>query len=142
MAVRFKLDRCGIKLTLKQWNQLTPAGRKELLTTACDTDGAVDAYRERLARLVALRNSGTLKPLPGPPDATWAQTDAPPAPVVAFAASHGVSAPMPDQWRALSELERFVLVKLSRDNHDNVNFMPALREFGLLSERRRPVRTS
>jgi hypothetical protein len=53
---------------------------------------------------------------------------------VAFAISKGLAAPAPEQWRALSELERFVLVKLSRDNHDNVNFVPALGEFGLLPE--------
>ena len=34
----------------------------------------------------------------------------------------------------LHQLERFVLVKLSRDHHDNLNFVPALREFGLLAE--------
>ena len=36
-----------------------------------------------------------------------------------------------DSGRRLTVLQRFVLLKLSRDNHDNVNFVPALREFGL-----------
>jgi len=29
-------------------------------------------------------------------------------------------------------LQRFTLLKLSRESHDNVNFIPALREFKLL----------
>ena len=36
------------------------------------------------------------------------------------------------QRHALSPLQRFTLVKLSRAKHDNVNFVPAMREFGLL----------
>ena len=122
MAVRFKLDRCGIKLTLKQWNQFTPADRTERLMAPCDSDGAVAAYAERLAELVIARSGGTARPVPEP-----------------VAMSQCVSAPTPEQWQALSDLERFVLVKLSRDNHDNVNFVPALREFGLLSEHWHPV---
>ncbi len=31
MAVRFKLDRCGIKLTLRQWSRLTHSDRTDLL---------------------------------------------------------------------------------------------------------------
>ena len=47
------------------------------------------------------------------------------------AAVIGVRGPSDREWLGLSELERFAVVKLSRDNHDNVNFIPALREFGL-----------
>jgi len=37
----------------------------------------------------------------------------------------------PAQWTALSPLQRFALCKLSRPGHENRNFLPALREFGL-----------
>jgi hypothetical protein len=52
--------------------------------------------------------------------------------VSAFAALAGVASPTLPQWQALTELQRFTLLKLSRAKHDNVNFVPALREFGLL----------
>ena len=64
----------------------------------------------------------------------WDATDGPPAAVTAFANAAGVSAPTAEAWRDLTVLQRFVLVKLSRDDHDNVNFVPALREFGWLGE--------
>ena len=35
------------------------------------------------------------------------------------------------QWQSLSDLQRFVLLKLSRPNHANKNFPRAMKEFGL-----------
>lgn len=133
MAVRFKLDRVGIKLTLRQWSQLAPADRRELLGAACETDDAIAAYRARLIALVSLKGGGTARPLAEVPDASWSGRETPDQ-VAAFARSQGLSPPDARQWRGLSELERFVLVKLSRDNHDNVNFVPAMGEFGLASQ--------
>lgn len=52
--------------------------------------------------------------------------------VVDHARSLGVRPPNQAQWRALTRLQRFVLIKLTRDNHDNVNFLPAMVEFGLI----------
>jgi hypothetical protein len=43
----------------------------------------------------------------------------------------GRKPPLVDQWRALSSLKRFTLYKLTRPNHDNDNFIPAMQEFGL-----------
>ncbi len=133
MAVRFKLDRVGIKLTLRQWSRFTPADRHELLTRACRSAAEQISYRGRLEALVRLRTGGEAQPLPAPETPLWEQPDGPPPAVVAFASGAGVSPPTPKAWRDLAELQRFVLVKLSRDNHDNVNFIPALREFGCLA---------
>jgi hypothetical protein len=132
MAVRFKLDRVGVKLTLRQWSRFTPDDRHELLTRRCDTPQDQIAWRARLVALVQARTGGDAQPLPAPEIPVWEQTDAPAPAVIAFAASVGVPPPSPADWRNLAELQRFVLVKLSRDNHDNVNFIPALREFGYL----------
>lgn len=131
MAVRFKLDRCGIKLSLRQWSRLTPEDRRELLQAPCDAASEIEAYRDRLLELVALRAAGVAKPLPEPPDPLWEQSAETPAAVRAFAQSVAVRAPTDADWGKLSQLQRFALLKLSRDNHDNVNFIPALREFGL-----------
>jgi len=35
------------------------------------------------------------------------------------------------QWKNLNSLQRFALIKLTRGGHENENFIPALREFGL-----------
>ena len=49
-----------------------------------------------------------------------------------FEHSSGVAPPTLQQWSVLALMQRSVLVKLSRGGQDNVNFIPAIREFGLL----------
>lgn len=131
MAVRLKLDRCAIKLTLRQWSRFTRADRQALLVQPCETPKDVEDYRERLILLVAERAGEMARPLAEPPLALWeAIGDAPPV-VTDYARSVGAPPPGPEAWSRLTELERFALIKLTRDNHDNVNFLPAMREFGL-----------
>jgi hypothetical protein len=132
MAVRLKLDRCAIKLSLRQWSRFTRADRQALLQAPCRTPAEIAAYRAELVELIARRAGEPAKPLTDPPLPLWEQAQGPPAVVVAFARSLGVAPPASTQWRDLAELERFALIKLTRDNHDNVNFLPAMREFGLL----------
>ncbi|MGK7938235.1 MAG: nitrate reductase associated protein, partial [Xenococcaceae cyanobacterium] len=36
-----------------------------------------------------------------------------------------------EQWKSLTPLQRFALIKLSRPSHENKNFLPAAKEFGL-----------
>jgi hypothetical protein len=36
------------------------------------------------------------------------------------------------QWQQLKPVRRFALIKLSRPGHENKNFKPALKEFGLV----------
>lgn len=131
MAVRLKLDRSGIKLSLRQWSRFTREDRRELLETPCGTANELGGYRERLVELVAQRAQEAAKPLPERPAALWELTSEPPATVVEYARAVGAPPPTPSAWRRLSDLQRFVLIKLTRDNHDNVNFVPAMREFGL-----------
>ena len=131
MAVRFKLDRCGIKLSLRQWSRFTCDDRKALLMRPCHRPAEVAAYRAALAALVMLRVNEVAKPLADPPCCQW-DSDRQVAPVVvAYARGLGVRPPREEQWAALTTLQRFVLIKLTRDNHDNINFIPAMREFGL-----------
>lgn len=134
MAVRFKLDGCGVKLTLREWSRLTAAYRHELLLAACHTAEETAAYRARLLVMVAERTRGVPRNLPAPPDALWEQSAETPETVRSFARTVPVDAPTDVEWAGLSQLQRFALIKLARDNHDNVNFVPALKEFGLLPE--------
>ena len=131
MAVRFKLDRCGIKLSLRQWSRFTRDDRQALLMTPCGGDAEAQAYRTSLVTLVALRANEAAKPLAEPPCGQWDNIRQVPTVVAGYARALGVQPPSHDEWAALTTLQRFVLIKLTRDNHDNVNFIPAMREFGL-----------
>lgn len=133
MAVRWKLDRVEIKLTLRQWSRFTRDDRLMLLTTPCGTPREVDAYRQRLVDLVAARAGETARPLADPPAPLWEDGANVPHAVSAFARAASIPPPGPEAWARLAPLQRFVLLKLSRDNHDNVNFRPAMAEFGLLA---------
>ena len=131
MAVRLKFDRCAIKVTLRQWSRLSRQDRQTLLDTPCATRPEIEAYRTQLVGLIAARAREDAKPLLEPPLALiQAGSEAPPD-VATFARSVGVAPPTTAEWRDLTELQRFVLIKLTRDGHDNVNFIPAMREFGL-----------
>ncbi|MBS0297653.1 MAG: nitrate reductase associated protein [Proteobacteria bacterium] len=131
MAVRFKLDACGIKLSLRQWSRFTREDRHELLMAPCGTPAEVAAYRERLVALIAERTGQEATLLGAPPEPLWERPDTVAPAVIDFADQIGAQPPSADDWRRLTPLQRFALIKLSRDNHDNVNFVPALREFGL-----------
>lgn len=131
MAVRLKLDRAGVKLTLRQWSRFTAEDRRDLLARPCESAGDVAAYRERLTGLIALRSGEAPRMLEGGDPAAFVRAPAAPDAVVDLARALGLRPPADEVWRGLADLQRFALVKLSRSNHDNVNFGPAMREFGL-----------
>ena len=131
MAVRFKLDRCGIKLSLRQWSRFTRDDRRALLLKPCGREEEIRSYRTALTSLVALRAGEAAKPLAEAPCGRWEDVRQVAPAVVSYARGLGVRPPSLGEWAALTTLQRFVLTKLSRDNHDNINFVPALQEFGL-----------
>ncbi|MET0272223.1 MAG: nitrate reductase associated protein [Phenylobacterium sp.] len=132
MTVRMKLDACAIKLTLRQWSRFTVEDRRDLLLTPCATAAEIAAYRGKLIGLIACRAGEAARPLAEPAPDLSRTARGTPAAVRAQAADKNVLPPTDAAWRRLTDLERFVLLKLSRDKHDNINFVPALREFGLL----------
>src|SRR5436305_754101 len=52
MIVRFKLDACGIKLKLKEWNKMTIDEREQLALLPIDSAADLDVYRAYLQRIV------------------------------------------------------------------------------------------
>lgn len=130
MVTRLKLDRCGIKLSLKQWNRMHLTDRQALVCLPCDTVDEIDAYGARVVELieddggVASRFQIDLSP-------QWENVEGPPAQVSAFAADAGVRPPTAVEWVGLTPVQRFVVIKLTRPGHANANLGPALREFGL-----------
>jgi hypothetical protein len=131
MAVRFKLDLVGIKVSLRQWSRLGLEDRLELLQAYCGRKEEVSRLRQRLIDLITLREGGPIVELPIEPAPDWGESNSTPAAVREQARALGLRAPTDEEWAALTDLQRFALVKLSRSGHDNVNFSPALREFGL-----------
>ncbi len=132
MIARFKLDQCGIKLSLRQWSRFDHAERDELARGACTNPAEIAAYRDRLARLIEVRAGETPVSLPPVDDSEWNDPAALPERIADRARLLGLPTPDRACWADLSPLQRFALFKLTRPGHDNDNFEPALREFGLI----------
>lgn len=131
MQVRYKLDTCGVKLKLPHWHQFSAEERQQLVDLPCEAGAEIQTYRSRLQQWV-LRDTGELpKDLPIEERPAWMQADTIPESVQTQAEEVGVAI-APSQWADLTPLQRFALIKLSRSNHENKNFLPALQEFGVV----------
>jgi hypothetical protein len=129
MCVRCKLDTCGIKLRLSDWHQMTPAERMNLVELPCNTETEIQAYQGYLQRLIVARTGNPAKKLPVEPH-SWLDCSTIPAGLQEKAQEIGVTLTL-QQWVALTPLERFALIKLSRPGHENQNFPRAMAEFHL-----------
>lgn len=130
MVVRYKLDRSGVKLKLQHWHGFDTTDRQGLVDQPCENEAETAAYRDYVRSLVVAQTNQPPGDLPIDDPLPW-ETPEPPAEVVAQAAIDHVAI-TPAQWSSLSSLQRFALFKLSRSGHENRNFTPAAREFGLL----------
>jgi len=130
MVVRFKLDQCGVKLSLKQWSRFIKEERSQLVTRACDTPEDVLAYKNYLVELIETRARDAAVFLPVDTNPEWDDTHQVPSRVAAHAMDNALLPPRTERWAALSPLQRFALFKLTRPGHDNDNFVPAMQEFG------------
>lgn len=135
MAVRFKLDHAGVKLTLRQWCQFTPADRHVLLVLPCQSTDEIHRYQGFLIELIATKANEQAKKVVVDPEPEWAKAEAVPSRIVNHSRTLCVPPPTARQWAAMTPLQRFALLKLTRDGHDNANFIPAMREFGALPRR-------
>lgn len=132
MIARQKLDIVGIKMTLRQWSSLTREERRALADRPCDTAPEQEAYRALVQELIVARADEPVRFLATQGLEDWQEADRMPQAVLAQAQADGVPAPTPQQWAALAPLRRFALIKLARSKHENENFVPALKEFGIL----------
>lgn len=130
MCVRWKLDICGIKLKLSHWNHFTTDERQQLVWLPCEQPEDIQAYREYLQSLVQHYTGAPAQDLSIDPT-PWQSLDQVPAAVVIKAQAFQLELSV-EQWRDLTPLQRFALIKLSRSSHENHNFYPALKEFHLI----------
>ena len=131
MQVRFKLDTCGVKLKLHQWSLFNADDRVQLVDRACVSGAEIQAYRAFLEALILLRSGEVASGLAIDPEPPWFNDLVIPDSVMKKAESVGAVL-LGSQWAMLDPLRRFALIKLSRSNHENTNFRPALEEFGLV----------
>jgi hypothetical protein len=131
MQVRYKLDTCGVKLKLPDWNRFSQAERQKLVELPCETEAEVQTYREIVHQLVTLHGGDRPSDLPIDLTPEWHDAGAIPTSVQVQSSSFGITLTL-EQWASLTPLQRFALIKLSRSNHENRNFLPALKEFELV----------
>lgn len=131
MQVRYKLDACGVKLKLQHWHQFTQGERQSLVDLPCGTEEEAASYREHLQQMVLEHTGQAASDLPVEALPAWMDETVIPLSVQEKATETGVELTL-EQWRSLSPLQRFVLIKLSRSGHENSNFLPAMQEFQLV----------
>jgi hypothetical protein len=131
MQVRYKLDICGVKLKLSDWNHMTQEERETLVELPCSTATEIQAYHEYLQNLVVQHTGQQAAELPVEPHPAWLNATNIPASVEEKATELGIALKL-EQWEALSPLQRFALIKLSRSGHENKNFPKAMAEFNLV----------
>lgn len=130
MQVRFKLDTCGIKLKLADWTYFSEAERQAIALQPCTSETEIQSYRQKLQELVQKYTGSTAKDLPVDANPEWMDSSHIPVSLQAKAQEVGATLTV-QQWQALTPLQRFALIKLSRPSHENKNFSPALQEFNL-----------
>ncbi|HIK18030.1 MAG TPA: nitrate reductase associated protein [Leptolyngbyaceae cyanobacterium M33_DOE_097] len=131
MQVRLKLDVCGIKLKLPQWHQFSDRERQLLVDLPCNSTAEIQHYRDTLKQLVYDRTGENATELAVDPAPEWKNSAVIAESVLQKAESFGITLHL-DQWEKMTEDQRFALLKLSRSNHENRNFLPALREFQVI----------
>jgi hypothetical protein len=132
MIVRFKLDAVGIKLKLREWAKFNSRERKYLSVKSCDSAIEIYNYRLYLQQLVRRHTGTEATELPVDKNPSWQLSTQVNEELLAHAELYGwtISA---GQWQALSDLQRFALLKLCREGHENKNFPLAMHEFKLVN---------
>jgi len=132
MIVRFNLDQCGVKLSAKQWSRLGHKIRAALVARPCRAEAETATYRNELIAAIRSHSAEEPKFIEIEQHPAWQSRDHVPAQLLASAAARHFPSIDVEQWSSLSDLQRFVLCKLTRAGHDNDNFESAMIEFGLL----------
>ena len=130
MIVRFKLDACGIKLKLAEWSRFSANQRMALAHLPCNTTIEIAMYREYLRRLIKSLTNEDATELKVDDNPQWAQLSEVPMTLMEKLKELNLSLSLA-QWKGLSTLQRFALLKLSAASHENKNFPKAMREFNL-----------
>jgi hypothetical protein len=131
MIVRFKLDACGVKLKLSEWSKMTVDEREFFATLPCETAEEVNQYKNHLQELIESRTGNKGTEIPVMMNPVWSITNELPFPLQEKLREFNWTIHV-DQWKTLTDLQRFALLKLSYSSHENRNFPIAMKEFRLV----------
>lgn len=132
MVVRRKLDLSGVKVSLKQWNRFELEERERMVSQPCETREEIDAYALYVTGVIQKRTQEPAQLIERDAGADWNDGASVPQRVIDYSIERDVTPPTAAQWAALTPLQRFSIFKLTRPGHCNENFVPAMREFGLI----------
>jgi hypothetical protein len=126
MSMRMKLDRCGLKLSLEQWQTIPVRLREVLLETSVDGARQVERMKAVLHSLQVERNWPRLSRVEVD-EAGWNAPGEVPRAVVERCVGFGRLPLSVERWGALTPIQRFALLKMARGS--GRNWLPALDEF-------------
>ena len=133
MIIRFKMDKAGIKLKLSEWKRLSTEERIELALMNCNNSQEAKQYSSYLAGLVKKYTGREATILKVDQNPLWCNVYSLPEILNEKLTESGWHLPI-EQWKGLTNLQRFALLKLCRPGHENKNFPKAIKEFQLLTD--------
>jgi hypothetical protein len=133
MIVRLKLDTIGIKLPLKTWSKFNAIERIRLANDSCIAHQELLDYKDNVLTLAKKYSQEKLTLLNTDENAVWNSSDCIPDSLKEKCLQFNLHITI-DQWKELSMLQRFAMVKLSKPGHESKNFKKALIEFGLFKK--------
>lgn len=145
IAVRHKLDQCGVHLGLEDWQLLPLEARRALhsdpVTGAAGRAAFITFLEALAARYWAGRPIERIVPEPAP---AWRDLARVPADLATLLAEEFAGFVLDEKrWAALDDLQRFALEKLSRSGHRNRGFEALAREvLGLVEDQVRAPSSS
>lgn len=130
LTVRFKLDKCAVKISLEQWREFSAQERQMLLEMPCEEHAERKVFVQNLELLAKSKTGDGVRSFQTTSSQSWEGADVPEQ-VRRQTMELGLAPPTPSQWQALTALQRYVLVKLCREGGRHRNLVPALKEFDL-----------
>jgi putative acetyltransferase len=131
MIVRFKMDHAGIKLKLAEWSKFNVEERIELAKKPCGNDEEAKYYNEYLSGLIEKYTGKPATHLQMDKHPLWANDKVVPEMLNERLKKFDWHV-LVEQWKELTDLQRFALLKLCKDGHENKNFPRAMKEFRLI----------
>lgn len=132
MIVRFKMDKAGIKLKLAEWSRFTVDERITLALKPCRNEHETRHYNIYLSDLVKDHTGKEATVLIIDNHPLWADLNSIPVMLSEKLKKFDCDLSI-QQWKNLTDLQRFALLKLCKEGHENKNFPKAIKEFKLTS---------
>lgn len=128
IAMRYRLDLAGLKIGLEAWLKIPVARRFYLAAFPIATGDGTAAFALEAGRAHCEAVGTEPATVPRSDPETWSGALPPPEPVVVACRDNGN--PMESaQWRQMTDLQRYALLKLSLSRRNPEAFGMAWREF-------------